>query len=271
MTFRPVLDVVPANRPLLVGMVHLRSLRGAASGLDDVERAALTDAERLLAAGFPCLALENFGDAPFAPGRVGAATVAAMTRMALAVRRLAGDAVPLVINVLRNDAESALAIAAAVGAGAVRVNVHAGASVTDQGLIEGRAHETVPWRDTHAPGVQIWADVRVKHAAPLVARPVAEEAEELHGRGRADALIVSGARTGGATDPERARVVREATPAPVLVGSGATPETLEALAAVADGFIVGSWLKEGGRVEAPVDSAQARAMVAAVAGLTRAS
>jgi membrane complex biogenesis BtpA family protein len=266
MHVRPALPTLPA-RPLLIGMVHLRSLRGPSTELDAVERAALVDAERLLAAGIPALALENFGDTPFTPGAVSPFTIAAMSRMALAVRRLAGPDVPLVINVLRNDAHAALAIAAAVGAAAVRVNVHAGAAVTDQGLIEGRAHETVPLRDTLAPSVRIWADVRVKHAAPLVARPVAEEAEELHLRARADALIVSGARTGGATDPARAREVREAVSAPVLIGSGATPDTLSALAAVADGFIVGSWLKEGGRVEAPVDPARAADMVAAVATL----
>jgi membrane complex biogenesis BtpA family protein len=266
MPFRPALPEV-ASGPLLVGMIHLRSLRGPAASLDAVERDALTDAERLLTAGFRVLALENFGDTPFSPGSVGPATVAAMTRMALAVRRLSGPSVPLVINVLRNDAHAALAIAAAVGASAIRVNIHAGAAVTDQGVIEGRAHETVPLRDAVAPEVRIWADVRVKHAAPLVARPVAEEAEELHLRARADALIVSGAKTGGATNPERAREVREAVSAPVLIGSGATPDTLSALAAVADGFIVGSWLKLGGRVEAPVDPARAAAMVAAAAAL----
>jgi hypothetical protein len=271
MPLRPVLpDAAPGPLPvgpLLVGMIHLRSLRGPASTLDAVERAALLDAERLVDAGFRALALENFGDTPFTPGSVGPATIAAMTRMALAVRRLAGPSIPLIINVLRNDAHAALAIAGAVGAAAIRVNVHAGAAVTDQGLIEGRAHETVPLRDATAPGVRIWADVRVKHAAPLVARPIAEEAEELHLRARADALIVSGARTGGATDPARAREVREATSAPVLIGSGATPDTLSALAGAADGFIVGSWLKEGGRVEAPVDRQRAADMVAAVAGL----
>jgi predicted TIM-barrel enzyme len=46
---------------------------------------------------------------------------------------------PLGINVLRNDAESALAIATAVGAEFIRVNVYTGARLTDQGLIQGVA------------------------------------------------------------------------------------------------------------------------------------
>ena len=47
------------------------------------------------------------------------------------------------INVLRNDAESALAIAAVVSASCIRVNVHTGARVTDQGVIEGEAAATL--------------------------------------------------------------------------------------------------------------------------------
>ena len=43
---------------------------------------------------------------------------------------------PLGINVLRNDAFSALAIAAVTGADFIRVNVLSGVTATDQGLIE---------------------------------------------------------------------------------------------------------------------------------------
>ena len=39
----------------------------------------------------------------------------------------------------------------------------------------------------------------------------------------------------------------------VLVGSGMTEENAAELLALADGAIVGTWLKEGGRVGAPVD------------------
>jgi len=269
MLLRPVLP--DSSQHALIGMVHLQALSSTGGGrahLAAVERFALTDAERLLEAGFPCIALENFGDTPFSPGSVSPFTVAAMTRMALGVRRLAGDAFPIVINVLRNDAHAALSIAAAVGAFAVRVNVHSGAAVTDQGLIQGRAHETVPLRDQLAPQCRFFCDVRVKHAAPLIARPIEEEAEELHERARADALIVSGAKTGGATDPERVATVRRAVSCPILIGSGATPETLASLGAHADGFIVGSWLKEGGRLANPIDLQRARAMVAAAASLS---
>ncbi|TNF32686.1 MAG: BtpA/SgcQ family protein [Deltaproteobacteria bacterium] len=247
-------------------MVHLGPVCQGRIALDDVIAAAVRDATALAEGGVDAICVENFGDKPFYPDRVPAHTVAGMTRAVLAVMDAVrgGDAV-IGVNVLRNDILSALAIAAATGAGFVRVNVHQGAAVTDQGLVVGKAHESVRYRDQLAPGCAIFADVHVKHAAPLVARPIDDEARELYERGGADAIIVSGAHTGGPTDPARLARVRSAVPAArILVGSGATPETLPELAPHADGFIVGTWLKEGGDVARPVDPARVRAMVAAV-------
>lgn len=261
MLIRPVLPGL--ERHALIGMVHLGPILERGVALAEVERAACRDAEQLAAAGFDAIVVENFGDRPFFPDAVPAWTIAGMTRCVMAVRRVVGDAFPLGVNVLRNDARAALAIAAATGAQAIRVNVHIGAAVTDQGLIEGKAHETVRLRRQLAPEVKVWADVRVKHAAPVAARSVTEEAEELHERGEADALIVSGLRTGGETDPARLREVRAAVTCPILVGSGAAPEQLTVLMPVCDGLIVGSWLKVGGKVLAPVDPARARDFVMA--------
>lgn len=251
-------------RPALVGMVHLGPVLERGAALDDVVRDAVRDAERLAEAGFDAIMIENFGDRPFHPDAVAPWTIAGMTRAVLAVRAAVGPTLPLGVNVLRNDARAALSIAAATGAAAIRVNVHVGAAVTDQGLIQGKAFDTVRLRRALAPGVQIWADVRVKHAAPLAERSITEEAEELHLRGEADALIASGLATGKQTDPARLALVRAAVTCPILVGSGATPEQLPELLPVCDGIIVGSWLKERGDVLAPVDPARARAMVEAV-------
>lgn len=253
----------------LIGMVHLGPILDGGVALDDVVRVAVRDAAVLAEAGFDAICVENFGDRPFYPDQVPAHTVAGMTRAVVAVLGAVSGAGAVVgVNILRNDVMSALAVAAATDAAFVRVNVHQGAAVTDQGLVLGRAHESVRYRDRLAPGCAIFADVHVKHAAPLVARPIEEEARELAERGAADAIIVSGARTGGSTDPERlARVRAELPNARLLVGSGATPEALPALAPYADGFIVGTWLKQGGEVERPVDLARARAFVAAARAL----
>jgi predicted TIM-barrel enzyme len=92
--------------------------------------------------------------------------------------------------------------------------------------------------------VRILADVDVKHSAPLAARPIEEEAEEMLERGGAEGLVVSGPGTGKPADPQQLRAVRAvARRAPVFVGSGVTAENVGDYAAWADGFLVGTWLK----------------------------
>jgi membrane complex biogenesis BtpA family protein len=246
-----------------VGVIHLAPLAGAPNFEGDpgkIEAAALADAEALAEGGVDALLLENYGDRPFYPGSVPAVTVAQMTALALAVRGRSG--LPLGINVLRNDAASALAVAHAAGGSFIRVNVLAGARVTDQGVISGRAHELLRMRRTlGAEGIRILADVDVKHSAPLAPYPLEEEVRDVLGRGGADAVIVTGPATGEPVREEDLHRVRDAAGrAPVWVGSGVTPETIRHLAGLADGFIVGTSLKEEGRVGNPVDKARVRAL-----------
>lgn len=251
-------------------MVHLLALPGSprARPLREVIARATSDAAALVEAGFDGIVVENFGDSPFFKDSVPAITVAAMTEAVSAVIDIA-DSLPVTVNVLRNDPLSAIAVAAATGARAIRVNVHSGARVTDQGIIEGRAAQTLRTRSAWgADDIAIWADVAVKHSAPLgTPRPIAEEAVELVGRAGADAVIVSGAGTGSAVDEELlAAVVAAVAPHPVLIGSGTSVASVAALLAVAHGAIVGTALKVGGVTTAPVDPARACALVAAARG-----
>jgi membrane complex biogenesis BtpA family protein len=129
------------KRARLVGVVHLAPLPGsprASAPCSAVARAAAEDARTLAAAGFDGVIVENFGDAPFFADRVPSVTVSAMTACVLAVREACPE-LALGVNVLRNDAEAALGVAVVCGASFVRVNVHTGARVTDQGVVEGRA------------------------------------------------------------------------------------------------------------------------------------
>jgi membrane complex biogenesis BtpA family protein len=223
--------------------------------------AALRDAEALAAGGVHGIMMENFGDAPFYPGRVPASVVAHVTAIAAEIRRAIPD-VPLGINVLRNDGQSALAVAHAVGASFIRVNVLCGARVTDQGVIQGIAHDLLRERaHLGAHDIKIMADVDVKHSAPLAARPIVDEVDDTIERGLADAVIVSGAGTGKPTDPHHVRVVKGgAGNMPVLIGSGVSAATVDQFDA-ADGFIVGTAFKRNGDVAEPVDVERVRAFV----------
>lgn len=249
----------------VVGMLHVPPLPGSpryGGRLDLVRAAVLRDAQALVEGGVHALLLENFGDSPFYPRRVPAHTIAQLTALAVEVRRDCG--VPLGINVLRNDGRAALAIAQAVGAAFIRVNVLCGARLADQGVLSGIAHQVL--RDRARLGVseiEIWADADVKHSAPLAPRPLAHEVDELVQRGGADAVIVSGCATGQAVELADLPIVRAAAcGTPVVVGSGVSPETLEQFVPLADAFIVGTWLKRNGDVNDLVDVERVRSLMA---------
>ena len=149
---------------------------------------------------------------------------------------------------------TALGLCAATGASFLRVNVHVGVMVTDQGWIEGRAAETLRARERLCPEVAICADVHVKHATPVGTETLCDAAEDAWRRGRADAVIVSGARTGTPPGVVELQEVKERLgEAPVWIGSGLTADNASELLARADGAIVGTWLKRAGDVDGPVE------------------
>lgn len=250
----------------VIGMVHLVPLPGSprwAGSMRDVLAAALADARALIDGGVDALLVENFGDAPFTPGRVEPATVAAMSVVAAEVRR-EFPGTRLGLNVLKNDARAALGVAAAVGAEFIRVNVHAGAVLADQGVVQSDAYGTLRDRRLLGVDVAILADVGGKHAVPLAPVETEQMARDLVHRGLADALVVSGAATGQATPLGEVKRVRSAVPdVPLLIGSGVTAETAAELLSVADGLIVGTSVKRDGDVRQPVDRARVEKLVAA--------
>ena len=253
-----------AAKPV-IGMLHVPALPGSPANaltFEEVRAWVLEDAGALVSGGVHGLMLENFGDVPFYPGRVPPHTVAFLAVLAAEVK--ARFALPLGINVLRNDGTSAMAVAAATGAAFIRVNVFTGARLTDQGIIQGAAHRLLRYRRLLASAVLVLADVAVKHSAPLAARTLEEEVEETIGRGLADGIIVSGAATGKETRPEDLRAAKAAAgAAPVFAGSGADPGNVASLLAHADGIIAGTALKRDGRTTNPVDPARVRAFMAA--------
>jgi membrane complex biogenesis BtpA family protein len=248
-------------------MVHLPPLPGSprwAGSMATVLQRARSDARTLDEGEVDAVLVENYGDAPFAE-LVGPDAVAGLTAAVMEVRQVTSR--PIGVNVLRNDAVAALAVAAATGASFIRVNIHTGGMYTDQGWIEGRAAETLRLRQRWAPDVAILADVMVKHASPPPGLDLRRAAADAWDRGLADALVVSGTATGVPTAVGDVGVVREAVPAAVvLVGSGVTTESVRSALKAGHGVIVGSALEEGGKAGRPVDPERVRRLMAAARG-----
>ena len=239
----------------IIGVVHLLPLPTSprwGGSLKAVIDRAEQEAAALASGGVDGMIVENFFDAPFTKSQVDPAVVSSMT---LVIDRLMNlVTLPIGINVLRNDAQSALAIATCVKAQFIRVNVLTGVMATDQGLIEGQAHQLLRYRRELGSSVKILADVLVKHARPLGSPNLTTAVQDTIERGLADGVILSGWATGSPPNLEDLELTTAAANGtPVFIGSGANWENISTLMQAADGVIVSSSLKRHGRREQPID------------------
>jgi len=251
----------PADRPCVVGMVHLLALPGApqwGGSMQAVLDWAQRDAERLLEGGVDALLVENMGDLPWLKGQVPPWTVAAA---AIATERIVALGKPTGVQLLAGANAEALGVAVATGARFVRVEAFAYGHLADEGWLEACAGRLLRDRSALDAEVAVWADIRKKHAAHAVTADVPLP-ELAHGTAfaGADTLIVSGVATGSPTSPSDLADAADAG-VPVAVGSGVTPSLAQRLGA-AHAWIVGSWLKEDGDWRRPVDAARVRRIVA---------
>ncbi|MCB8881071.1 BtpA/SgcQ family protein [Acidisoma cellulosilytica] len=261
----------PSARPV-IGVIHLRPLPGAPrySGTDlrEVYAAAVQDAKTLAAGGIDGIIIENASDMPFRrPENIGPETVAALTAACLEVRNAVDT--PIGITCVANAVIPALAVAKAVGARWVRANQWVNAYIANEGFLNGPAPEAMRYRaNIGAQDVFIFADVHVKFGAHAITadRSIAEQATDAEWFD-ADVLIASGTRTGSPTQPDEVTAVRAGTNLPVIVGSGLNPEQVPTLFQVADGAIIGQWLKKDGVWWNPVDPKRVEQLMSAVAAV----
>lgn len=251
----------------LIGMVHVRALPGtprAAMPVEQLAKEAAQEAKLLADAGFDALIVENMHDAPYLARDVGPEIVAAMTACTLAV--VAAAKVPVGVQILGGANRAAMAAALAGGGAFIRAEGFVFSAVADEGLlVEADAGPLLRYRrQIGAERVLVAADIRKKHSSHALTRDVDiaahARAAEFFG---ADALIVTGPETGKPAALADLRAVRGACTRPLLVGSGATPETLPQLFEFADAVIVGSSLKRDGHWAQPLDHARVDAMARA--------
>jgi uncharacterized protein len=271
---RNTLDELFGVRKPIIGVVHLQALPGApryaGGAMREIYAAAVADARALAGGGIDGIIVENASDMPFRrPENIGPETVAALTAACLEIR--AAVDTPIGITCVANGVIPALAVAKAVGARWVRANQWVNAYVANEGFLNGPAPEAMRYRAAiGATDVRIFADVHVKFGAHAITadRSIPEQATDAEWFD-ADVLIASGTRTGSPTSPREVEEVRSGTTLPVIVGSGLNPDQVPSLFAVADGAIVGQWLKHDGVWWNPVDPARVERLFNAVSKLRR--
>jgi hypothetical protein len=211
--------------------------------------------------------IENMHDTPYLRGEVGPEIVAAMSVIARAVKDT--SRLPCGVQVLAGANLEAMAVAHAAGLDFIRVEGFSFAHVADEGIIQSSAGKLLRFRKLiGADRVQVWCDIKKKHSAHAITADVgiAETAAAVEFM-RGDALIMTGTATGHAPRQDDVVEAKRGTKLPVFLGSGVTAENLDEFYDAADGFIVGSHFKTGGKWAQPVDAKRVRRFMAAHARL----
>lgn len=248
----------------LVGMLHVAALPGSpnhdGTPLATIERTVVADARILAEVGFDALLIQNSGDGP--PGRDGdMATVAQLAVLGRAAVDASG--LPIGVNVLKNGVETAFSVAAAIGARFVRIKVYVGAVVAAEGIVEGRAMDALAIRRRLGlDEVTILADVHDRTSRVLGDTPLLELADWAARHGRAGGLVVTG-RSEGETMQMLRELRGSGMDVPLVIGGGGRPDNVGELLGLADGIIVGSWLRSDPSFLAPISMERAGAFVAA--------
>ncbi len=265
---KDLFELMGSEKPI-IGMLHLKPLPGSplydGTGLKSVIEQALAEAEKLVDGGVNALEVENFNDPSYFPDTAPPETVSSMSVVGHEIKKSFPD-VPVGVCVLA-DPISSIAVAHCINAQFVRATVYTEASVDVSGLALRRPHEILRYRKFLDPSIRIFADIHIKHSAPLVDRPIEESAYDA-AYFLADAVIISGRHTGFATPVEPVKRVREVLPNfPILTGSGTNSENVKELLNYASGAIVGTTFKVDGISTNTVDASRVRAFMDVVRDL----
>lgn len=270
--------VKPARE--IIGVIHLPRLPSIVYnpgvGVDEIIGKAVEEAKILDELGYTGVIVENYGDYPYPKRTIDPLTLSVIAIIAREIVRNTGLKVGL--NILRNSGREAYAIAIASGARFIRVNSLIETIASDSGIIEPEAPRLKPLILNY-PGVEIYADILVKHASSLrtglsiiestsivLSKGSLEEyLQELIGdyidRGKASKLVVTGLRTGLTPPLNHVRLIKRYSPIPVIVGSGVTLDNAIEVLRECDGAIIGSYIKTNGKAGNPLDKDRARRLI----------
>ncbi|MEA2071379.1 MAG: BtpA/SgcQ family protein [Asgard group archaeon] len=247
----------------IIGMIHLKPLPGSPNhslSIPEIIAAAVDDFNALVMGGIDGVLIENYHDNPYHATECDTYTNSIITLIVKALQKRTN--IPIGINILRNACSDALKIAQITNADFIRCNIFTGAYVTDQGIIQGCARklQTIKknWSlrlENNYTNTLIFADVFCKHATPIASRNINYEIADAFNRGLADAIIITGNKTGEPIDLETLQnLYQENKSSPIILGSGLTSDNAEQLLEYADGAIVGTFTKKDHLIEKPVDT-----------------
>ena len=254
----------------VIGVIHVGALPGTPRNYQNVAqlvKSAREEAHLYRETGVDGVIIENMHDVPYLRAQVGPEIVSAMTAIGTEVKIEA--ALPVGIQILAGANIEAIAVAHAAGLDFIRAERYAYAHVADEGLIQSSAARLLRYRKMiGAANVQVWADIKKKHASHSITADVSlgESAETVEFM-EADSVIVTGSVTGKPPSIEDVREAKSHCSLPVVLGSGISEKNIRDFYSHADGFIVGTSFKQDGHWAKPVDATRVNRFMSVVAGL----
>lgn len=252
-------DVIGTEKAI-IAMCHLQAMPGDPyydrdKGMKWVLEKAKEDLDALQEGGVDAVMFSNEFSLPYLT-KVRTETVAAMARIIGELQPYIS--VPYGVNCLW-DPIASLDLAAAVDAKFVR-EIFTGVYASDFGLWNTDCGEVVRHqRAIGAENVKLLFNIVPEAAKYLTDRPIESIAKTTVFNCRPDALCVSGATAGSATDPEILRRAKSAAgDTVVLANTGCRVDTIEMLLGIADGAVVGTTFKYDGKFENQTDVRRVR-------------
>ena len=251
----------------VIGVIHVGALPGTPRSSQTVSAliaSARSEAKLYRECGVDGVIIENMHDVPYLRGEVGPEIVAAMTAVASEVKAECG--LPVGVQILAGANIEAMAVAHAADLDFIRAEGYAYAHVADEGLIQASAAKLLRYRKMiGATRVQVWTDVKKKHAAHAITADVSlgETAETVEFMG-ADCVIVTGSVTGRPPTIADVQEAKAHCGLPVFLGSGIAENNIAEFYEAADGFIIGSFFKIDGLWSNTVDPVRVTGFLRAI-------
>lgn len=240
----------------IIGMIHVDALPGTPKykgNIKTIIEKAVKEAETYISLGIPILMIENMHDVPYLNRKVGSEIVAAMSIIMYELKN--NFTVPLGVQILAGANKEAISAAYTSGSDFIRAEGFVFAHVADEGTFNSDAGELLRYRkQIGADNVLIFTDIKKKHSSHSITADtdIAETAKAAEFF-LSDGVIVTGNSTGAEPSIKELEQVKAKVSIPVLAGSGITAENIANYKNYCDAFIIGSYFKEEGKWQNPLD------------------
>src|SRR5215212_6769576 len=208
---------------------------------------ALADLDVYQQAGADSILFENDHDLPYIQPPLDEKGILLMTKIVNEARKRFNG--PIGIQMLEAANITSLEIAAEADLDYIRVEAFVFAHVGGSGIINGSAGRILRRRkELKAERIKVFADVKKKHGSHSLTIDLDIKDEIMQAEFfLADGVIVTSQFTGINPDKNDLIKAKSVTELPVLIGSGMTAENIQEYLSLADGFIVGSYFRRGGK------------------------